>query len=56
MPSFGQVSVSLGGAEIESALARMFSGREGRRDSRGTALLWLSLLTKADLGRVLGTS
>lgn len=50
MPSSGQqVSESPGGAELGSALVRMFSGRKGRRDSRRTTLLWLPLLTKADL-------
>lgn len=50
MPSSGQqVSESPGGAEIEAAWARMFSGWEGRRDSGRTTLLGLPLLTKADL-------
>lgn len=50
MPSSGQqVSESPSVAEIKSALARMFSGREGRRDSGRTTLLWLPVLTKADL-------
>lgn len=50
MPSSGQqVSESPAGAKVESALARMFSGREGRRDSGGTTLFLLSLLTRADL-------